>query len=65
MRNSSLPSSVISLSLRLGVESDVMRDQSPELPLSTHIGLWRFSGRLADVLCKRPFTEIVEKIRIR
>jgi hypothetical protein len=34
-------------------------------PSSTHIGLWRFSGRLAGILCKRPFIEIVEKIRIR
>jgi hypothetical protein len=32
---------------------------------STHTGLWRFSGRLAGVLCKRPFAEFVAKIRIR
>jgi len=33
--------------------------------LSTHTCLSRFSCPLTGVLCKRPFIEIVEKIRIR
>ena len=31
----------------------------------THTCLWRFSGRLAGVLCKPPFAEFVKKNRIR
>jgi hypothetical protein len=43
------------------------RRSSPrsEGPEPTHTSLWRFSGRLAGVLCKPPFAEFVEKIRIR
>jgi len=36
-----------------------------EVALPTHTCLWRFSGRLAGILCKLSFAEFVEKIRIR
>jgi len=34
-------------------------------PCPTQTRPWRFPSRLAGVLCKRPFTEIVEKIGTR
>jgi hypothetical protein len=33
--------------------------------LSTHTCLWRFSGPLTGVLCKRPLTGFLAKMRIR
>jgi hypothetical protein len=32
---------------------------------STHTCLWRFSGPLTGLLCKRPFAEFIERNRIR
>jgi hypothetical protein len=34
-------------------------------PSSTQTRPWRFRSRMAGVLCKLPFTEVVEKSRIR
>src|ERR1700674_4950571 len=36
-----------------------------ELPLPTQTRPWRFRSRMASVLYKPPFTEVVEKGRIR
>jgi hypothetical protein len=39
--------------------------QGIEKALPTQRSLWRFSGRLTGSACKRPFAELVAKIRVR